>query len=59
MTNEQLAVIELIDALAPVCPEQVADKALEMLAERGLEAALAEVRRAKAYDAKPGHGNLI
>lgn len=59
MTNEQLAVIDLVDALSPICPEQVADKVLEILAERGLEAALAEVRRAKAYDAKPGHGNLI
>lgn len=57
--HERQIVCNLIDELAPVCPEQVADKALEILAERGLEAALAEVRRAKAYDAKPGHGNLI
>lgn len=59
MTNEQMAVIELVDALDVICPDVVADKALEILATSGLEAALAEVRRAKAYDSKPGHGNLI
>lgn len=58
MTNEQLAVIELVDTLSPICPEMVTDKALEFLAMSGLEAALAEVRRAKAFDSKPGHGNL-
>ena len=58
MTNEQLAVIDLVDTLSPVCPEMVTDKALEILETSGLDAALAEVRRAKAFDSKPGHGNL-
>ncbi len=59
MTNEQMAVIDLVETLSLICPEAVTDKALEILAASGLDAALAEVRRAKAYDAQPGHGNLV
>jgi hypothetical protein len=49
MSNRE-TVIALIETLKPSCPESVADAALDILAKRGLDAALAEVRRAYDHD---------
>lgn len=55
--HERQLVANLIDELDPVSPEQVADAAYAILREQGLDAALAEVRRAKEFDETKGHGN--
>lgn len=58
-TNDRQTVLDAIDNADLVAPEQVADKALEVLDAQGLDAALAEVRRAAEFDAAGGNASIL
>lgn len=51
MTTKRQDLIDMIDVADLCCPEQVADRVLSIYDERGYDAAVAEIERAKACDA--------
>lgn len=55
-TNE--TILELVETLGPAHPADVYDRACKIAAERGLDAGLAEVRRAAAADDAEDYGYL-